>query len=94
MCSLMDAILGQPMPAVVEAMPLPEPVRDALLGEENARRRLLDCAVAYEQGSWDRCYELSRGTGVNPTVLPAAYAEALRWSAELRQGASAVPART
>jgi EAL and modified HD-GYP domain-containing signal transduction protein len=93
MCSLMDAILGQPMPAVVEAMPLPEPVRDALLGEENARRRLLDCTVAYEQGSWDRCYELSRGTGVNPTVLPAAYAEALRWSAELRQGTAAAPAR-
>jgi EAL and modified HD-GYP domain-containing signal transduction protein len=93
MCSLMDAILGQPMPAVVEAMPLPEPVRDALLGAENARRRLLDCTVAYEQGSWDRCYELSRGTGVNPTVLPTAYAEALRWSAELRQGAAAAPAR-
>jgi EAL and modified HD-GYP domain-containing signal transduction protein len=94
MCSLMDAILGQPMPAVVEAMPLPAPVRGALLGEENARRRLLECTVAYEQGSWDRCDELTKGTGVNPTVLPVAYAEALRWAAELRQGASAAPART
>jgi EAL and modified HD-GYP domain-containing signal transduction protein len=89
MCSLMDAILDQPMPALLQTLPLPERVRDALLGQENPRRSLLDCAVAYEQGSWDQCFELSRGAGVNPSVLPAAYAEALRWSTDLRQGATA-----
>ena len=47
---------------------------------------MLDCTVAYEQGSWDQCFEFSRGAGVNPAVLPAAYAEALRWSSDLRQG--------
>jgi c-di-GMP-related signal transduction protein len=85
-CSLMDAILEQPMPALLKTLPLPDPVRDALLGQENQRRRMLDCTVAYEQGSWDRCFEISRTAGLNPAVLPAAYAEALRWSTDLRQG--------
>ncbi len=89
MCSLMDAILEQPMPALLETLPLPVRVRDALLGQDNNRRRILDCTVAYEQGSWEQCFELSRGAGVNPAVLPAAYAEALRWSNDLRQGATA-----
>jgi EAL and modified HD-GYP domain-containing signal transduction protein len=85
MCSVMDAILQQPMPALVASLPLPDGVRDALLGQENATRRLLDCTVAYEQGSWERCFELSQHAGVNAAVLPAAYAEALRWSNDLRQ---------
>lgn len=89
MCSLMDAILEQPMPVLLETLPLPVRVRDALLGQDNSRRRILDCTVAYEQGSWDQCFELSRGAGVNPAVLPAAYAEALRWSNDLRQGSTA-----
>jgi EAL and modified HD-GYP domain-containing signal transduction protein len=89
MCSLMDAILEQPMASILETLPLPVRVRDALLGEPNQRRRILDCTVAYEQGSWDQCLELSRGAGVNPAVLPAAYAEALRWSNDLHQGVAA-----
>jgi EAL and modified HD-GYP domain-containing signal transduction protein len=88
MCSLLDAILEQPMPSLIESLPLPSKVRDALMGQSNQRRQLLDCTVAYEQGSWDRCFELSKSAGVNPTVLPAAYAEALRWSNDLRQGAT------
>lgn len=86
MCSLLDAILGQPMPALVESMPVSKDVRAALLGEGNAHRRMLDCAVAYEEGEWDQCFELAKTAGLNPAVLPAAYAEALRWSAELGAG--------
>ncbi len=87
MCSLLDAILEQPMPALLESMPVSGNVRDALLGAENGPRRTLDCAVAYEEGEWDQCFELAKLAGVNPSVLPGAYAEALRWSSDLKQGA-------
>jgi EAL and modified HD-GYP domain-containing signal transduction protein len=89
MCSLMDAILDQPMPALLDTLPLPVRVRDALLGQQNQRRHILDCTVAYEEGNWDKCFEISKQAGVNPAVLPAAYAEALRWSSDLRQGPGA-----
>lgn len=87
MCSLLDAILEQPMPSVLEAMPVSANVRDALLGADNAQRRLLDCAVAYEEGAWDQCFSMAKLAGVNPSVLPAAYAEALRWSHDLTANA-------
>jgi c-di-GMP-related signal transduction protein len=86
MCSLLDAILEQPMPALLESMPVSPRVRDALLGSDNPPRRMLDCAVAYEEGNWEECFSLAKNAGVNPAVLPAAYSEALRWSAELRPG--------
>ena len=92
MCSLLDAILEQPMPALLESLPLPTDVRDALMGTENTNRRLLDCAVAYEEGAWDQCFALARKAGVNPTVLPAAYAEALRWSNDLKAQGSGLRA--
>ncbi len=86
MCSLLDAILERPMPAVLESLPLPAEVRAALMGSDNPPRRLLDCAVAYEEGCWDECDGLAATAGVDPSVLPSAYAEALKWSGDLRQG--------
>jgi EAL and modified HD-GYP domain-containing signal transduction protein len=83
MCSLLDAILEQPMPKLVESIPVSPGVRAALLGADNLERRLLDCAVAYEEGEWDQCFQIAKSAGVNPAVLPAAYAEALRWSSDL-----------
>jgi c-di-GMP-related signal transduction protein len=87
LCSLLDAILEQPMPALLEYTPISGNVRAALLGTDNIARRTLDCVVAYEQGEWERCVALGTAAHLNPAVLPAAYAEALRWSGELKQGA-------
>jgi EAL and modified HD-GYP domain-containing signal transduction protein len=88
LCSLLDAILERPLPELLDATPIAGNVRDALLGADNIARRTLDCVVAYEQGDWDRCLSLCATAHLNPAVLPKAYTEALRWSGELRQGAS------
>jgi EAL and modified HD-GYP domain-containing signal transduction protein len=88
MCSLLDAILGRPMAAVLSDLPLADETRKALLGEDNRTRRLLDCAIAYERGDWDRSTELASRAGIKLTVLPIAFAEALRWSRELQQQAA------
>jgi c-di-GMP-related signal transduction protein len=87
LCSLLDAILEQPMPALLESLPISGDVRDALLGAENGPRRTLDCAMAYESGDWNRCLELAALAGADPAVLPGAYTEALRWASDLKQGA-------
>jgi c-di-GMP-related signal transduction protein len=88
LCSLLDAILEQPMPALVEALPFSDTVRDALLGADNRARRTLDCVVAYEEGDWARCVALAAVAGGDPAVLPGAYVEAVSWSSELKQGAA------
>ena len=85
MCSLLDVMLGRPMPLIVAELPLEDETKRALCGEANPKRRLLDCVIAYERGDWTTCAELARSLRINPAVLPGATAEALRWAQELRQ---------
>jgi len=88
MCSLLDAILARPMAAVLADLPLADETRGALLGQDNRTRRLLECAIAYERGEWEKCTALAARAGIKLTVLPIAYSEALRWSRELQQQAA------
>jgi EAL and modified HD-GYP domain-containing signal transduction protein len=85
LCSLLDAILNQPMPAVVEQLPLSAPTQAALVGEDNVGRRLLDCVVAQERGEWERSRELAGRVGLSPEALAAAHQDALRWSGAFLQ---------
>lgn len=83
MCSCLDAILEQPMSAVLEALPLSPQISAALLGRENPARNLLDTVMAYERGDWDMCLRLAAVAGLQPSWLPAAHADALGWAEQL-----------
>ncbi|MBI2189763.1 MAG: HDOD domain-containing protein [Acidobacteria bacterium] len=88
MCSLLDAILGQPPDIVLGLLPLADDVRHALCGGQNPRRVLLDCVIAYERGDWDTCEQLAARAGLDAANLPSAYREALAWTRGL-QGTAA-----
>jgi c-di-GMP-related signal transduction protein len=90
-CSLLDAILEQPMEIVLQDLPVKGEIRAALLGEANNRRALLDCVIAYERGEWDRSESLATDARLNGTVLPGAYSEALTWARDINT--SGKPAR-
>jgi c-di-GMP-related signal transduction protein len=83
MCSLLDAILAQPMTKVVDALPLPREVREALLGGENLQRHVVDAVRAYEWGEWDRAAEMAELAGADAGTLAHAYGAALSWAYEL-----------
>lgn len=83
MCSCLDAILEQPMSAVLEQLPLSRQTAAALLGQENPARNLLDCVMAYERGDWDMCLRLAAVANVKPSWLPTAHADALGWSQQI-----------
>lgn len=87
MCSLLDAILRQPMPRLVGQLPLSSPMQAALLGEDNEGRRILDCAIAQERGNWSDTETLADRAGLAPEVVASAHQSALRWSAEFLQTA-------
>src|SRR5262249_11816996 len=84
MCSLLDAILERPMKGILEDLPLAKETQEALLGQDNPTRRLLDCVIAYENGQWDRCVQLAKSAGADASQLPTAFAQALKWSRDLR----------
>jgi EAL and modified HD-GYP domain-containing signal transduction protein len=91
MCSLLDAILGRPMKAVLADLPLADETEAALLGEDNATRRLLDCVIAYEHGDWETAEQLARRAKIDPSLLPKAFADSLRWSREMRSTGNSTP---
>lgn len=85
MCSLLDAILESPMPAVLKHLSLCEANDAALRGEHNGQRALLDSAIAYEHGQWEESRRLAAGAGLDPTLLPAAYNGAISWMARFQE---------
>lgn len=89
LCSLLDAMLGQPMSTAVAELPLSENIKQALLGEQNAARHLLDSVIAHERGEWDEAARIASALKVGPERLPVAYADALKWARELSQTAAA-----
>lgn len=89
LCSLLDAMLGVPMPTAVKQLPLSSNVRDALTGEQNVARAVLDSVIAYERGLWDEAAAISRSASLDSGRLPEAYSDALKWARELTQSAAA-----
>lgn len=83
LCSLLDVILRRPMTVALESLPLPAPVRDALLGEENIAKTALDTIVHFERGEWDAAASAAERLGLSADVLPDIYADAIRWAREL-----------
>lgn len=83
LCSLLDAMLNRPMATALGDMPLSAPIREALLGRPNFARSVLDLVIAYERGTWDEATGAATRIGLPAHVLPAAYADALRWAREL-----------
>lgn len=81
--STIDAFLGQPLAEAVERLPLADDVRTALLGGENALRAILDLALAYEQGNWERVARLAAAVGATDEMLTARYEAAVAYGAEV-----------
>lgn len=84
MCSCLDVILEQPMATIVEELPLSTDTIAALLGRDNSRRQLLECAMAYERGHWDVALQKAAGLGVSPNALLTAHTDALAWAHQLQ----------
>jgi c-di-GMP-related signal transduction protein len=83
LCSLLDVVLGRPMKDALAEMPLTAAINEALLGEPNQPRHVLDAVLAYEQGKWTEASAAMELLKLPPDMLPAIYADALRWAREL-----------
>jgi EAL and modified HD-GYP domain-containing signal transduction protein len=83
MCSVLDALLDQPMEKAIADLQLTSGVRSALLGGSNAMRQILDAVMAHEQGNWDRAAAILQSLGLSEFLLESSYADALGWTREL-----------
>ena len=78
--SLLDVILQVPAPALLEALDLPEEVRQALLAQQGPYADLLRLAQACEDPQAQGLQDLCTGLGITPQTLSEVQAEALVWA--------------
>lgn len=80
--SALDALLGLPMAAVLNELPLDDELKSALLTHAGVMGGILQCTLAYEQPDWDGglCSDLPIKT------LRAAYMDAVTWTEQHTAG--------
>jgi EAL and modified HD-GYP domain-containing signal transduction protein len=83
LCSVLDAMVDQPMEMAIAGLPLSAGIRHALLGRPNAARSVLDAVIAPERGEWDHAADGARTMGLPDALLRVAYADALVWATAL-----------
>ena len=78
--SLLDAILDRPMERVVDKLPFPEELQNALLGEANFHFYVLNIVRAYESGSWWNLQKACQYLNISDEQLPEFHAAAIVWA--------------
>lgn len=82
MLSLVDTMVGRPIPEIIDTLSVPDSVRTALLAHENPLGPVLDLVTAYEQGDWKKVDATSQSVHVNARQLDEAYVDSLQWAEE------------
>ena len=85
--SLLDTILDQEMPALVEKLPVVDPVKQALLGQENLLRDCVATARAFEAGNWPAIAKFAERLKVDKNLLHSFYNEAIKWGHAMQNSA-------
>jgi EAL and modified HD-GYP domain-containing signal transduction protein len=82
MLSLIDTILEVPMAKVVEAIPIDDEMKGALLGKETRIGTALELVRCFESSDWTSCEESLKRVQINEVRLAELYREAVAWAAE------------
>ena len=80
MFSMLPAMLDTFMEVAIDPLPLRNEIRNALLGEMNIERTLLEWVEANELGDWMRCDRIALFRGLNQNHLYRCYKEAVWWT--------------
>jgi EAL and modified HD-GYP domain-containing signal transduction protein len=81
--SLIDAILGMPMPEVLLRVPIDHEIKAALLGQPSPLRPLYDLVLAQENADWKRHSDLAAQLHLAESDIARAYLESVLWAREV-----------
>lgn len=80
--SLMDSILGIPMEKILDDLPLCDDICDALKGNDNHFKQVLNLITAVEKGDWPAVNELSNAFQIPESEIYKVYKESLQWASQ------------
>ncbi|MCP5053803.1 MAG: HDOD domain-containing protein [bacterium] len=79
MFSMVDAFLGRPMPEILVDLPLDTHIKDALLGNPNHYRDVLELVIGYEKAEWRTFDQMTENLGIDRYILSGFYIDAVEW---------------
>lgn len=82
MMSLMDALLDEPIAAVMEKLPLAKDIKDALVNQEGMLADYMKLMKLYEQADWQGAKQQIEALQLPVDKVPDAYHEAIHWANE------------
>jgi EAL and modified HD-GYP domain-containing signal transduction protein len=91
MFSLLDAMLGQPMPDILRELSLSDDVRHALLRAESPLLPLVELALAMEYGDWSTIQRLAASLGIEEADVCRLHNDSIEWAAQMQPAASDTP---
>ena len=90
--SMMDVLLEKPMTEVLEELPVDEEIKQALRGEPGRFQRILEIALNFETGRWEKISEGLVLLGVKESLVSELHLKAVEWADEVLSEAP-VPAQ-
>jgi c-di-GMP-related signal transduction protein len=84
--SLLDAIVGRPLPELLGELPLKDEISDAIMGRGELSTAL-ELMIALEKGNWKEVTRLADLMGIETSVLQDNYFEAAQWPSQLEMTA-------
>lgn len=80
MFSIIDAVIDESMPIILEELCVSEDVKQALLGGKNYLRKILDFAIAYENGQWDEIMDIIKDEKIDMEKVRGFYFESVSYA--------------
>jgi len=87
--SMLDALLGQPLPALIAPLPLDTTIKAALIDQQGTLGALLRLAQAAQDGALDALDASLSQVGLSADIWLTCHLEALAWAAALARDAGA-----
>ena len=76
----MDAILDTPMSALLTEIPVPNEIKDALLGKVGQFRDVYEIVSNYETGTWEPLLQAVERVRVKEELVPELFLKSLDWA--------------
>lgn len=80
MFSMIDVLIGRPLEELLQEMLLPQEVKDALNGQNNTYRNVLDLVLSNEKGDWEAFAACAATLTFDASKVPDLYVNALQWA--------------
>ncbi len=81
--SLLDVIVSRPMAEILGEIQVEEDIAAALTGSAGLLKNILDLVIAMEQGRWDEVSHSATTLGIEESLLPGAYLDAVKWTQDI-----------